>query len=258
MLAPYLDSTLCNTFLVSRYIYASTRSVLEDKGGLGEWHVSFYTVIGSIKGKTPEHNQAKQTKHPHSLEWNNSTITIVFPSTHWVSGMYMSCQACKNSFTGHGGKSHHNVTAQVVVENLASRADSRPCLLCAVVFCITVLWCAEDPLLLLPESVSAQFCVTLGWLPFVVVAMKKFDVVVFGSTGFTGRLVCKHIAQTYHGKVRHSADGLGEAHGCLSIAQTTHNIVKHQQCAYHVSYAESCYACCLKVLNRAPETAVAS
>ena len=33
------------------------------------------------RGKTPEHNQAKHTKHPHSLEWHNSTITIVFPST---------------------------------------------------------------------------------------------------------------------------------------------------------------------------------
>ena len=40
-----------------------------------------YTRIGSNKGKTPEHNQAKNTKHPHSLEWHNSTITIVFPST---------------------------------------------------------------------------------------------------------------------------------------------------------------------------------
>ena len=27
-----------------------------------------YTRIGSNKGKTPEHNQAKHTKHPHSLE----------------------------------------------------------------------------------------------------------------------------------------------------------------------------------------------
>ena len=42
----------------------------------------YYTRIGSNKGKTPEHNQAKHTKHPHSLEWHNSTITIVFPSTH--------------------------------------------------------------------------------------------------------------------------------------------------------------------------------
>ena len=25
------------------------------------------------RGKTPEHNQAKHTKHPHSLEWHNST-----------------------------------------------------------------------------------------------------------------------------------------------------------------------------------------
>ena len=41
----------------------------------------YYTRIGSNKGKTPEHNQAKHTKHPHSLEWHNSTITIVFPST---------------------------------------------------------------------------------------------------------------------------------------------------------------------------------
>ena len=41
----------------------------------------YTTRIGSNKGKTPEHNQAKHTKHPHSLEWHNSTITIVFPST---------------------------------------------------------------------------------------------------------------------------------------------------------------------------------
>ena len=40
-----------------------------------------YTRIGSDKGKTPEHNQAKHTKHPHSLEWHNSAITIIFPST---------------------------------------------------------------------------------------------------------------------------------------------------------------------------------
>ena len=36
-----------------------------------------YTRIGSNKGKTPEHNQAKHTKHPHSLEWHNSAITII-------------------------------------------------------------------------------------------------------------------------------------------------------------------------------------
>ena len=42
--------------------------------------VSIVCYIGT-RGKTPEHNQAKHTKHPHSLEWHNSTITIVFPST---------------------------------------------------------------------------------------------------------------------------------------------------------------------------------
>ena len=41
----------------------------------------YCTRIGSNKGKTPEHNQAKHTKHPHSLEWHNSTITVVLPST---------------------------------------------------------------------------------------------------------------------------------------------------------------------------------
>ena len=40
-----------------------------------------YTRMGSNKGKTPEHKQAKHTKPPHSLEWHNSTITIIFPST---------------------------------------------------------------------------------------------------------------------------------------------------------------------------------
>ena len=39
--------------------------------------VLVYTRIGSNKGKTPEHKQAKHTKHPHSLEWHNSTITII-------------------------------------------------------------------------------------------------------------------------------------------------------------------------------------
>lgn len=28
-------------------------------------------------------------------------------------------------------------------------------------------------------------------------AAKKFDVVVFGAGGFTGRLVCEHIARDY-------------------------------------------------------------
>jgi short subunit dehydrogenase-like uncharacterized protein len=32
--------------------------------------------------------------------------------------------------------------------------------------------------------------------------MKTFDAVVLGSTGFAGRLVCKHIVENYHGKVR--------------------------------------------------------
>lgn len=30
--------------------------------------------------------------------------------------------------------------------------------------------------------------------------MKKYDLVVYGSTGFTGKLVCKHVAEAYHGK----------------------------------------------------------
>ena len=38
-----------------------------------------YTRMGSNKGKTPEHKQAKHTKPPHSLEWHNSTITIKPP-----------------------------------------------------------------------------------------------------------------------------------------------------------------------------------
>ena len=44
-----------------------------------------YTRMGSNKGKTPEHKQAKHTKPPHSLEWHNSTITIIFPSTLLVA-----------------------------------------------------------------------------------------------------------------------------------------------------------------------------
>ena len=27
-----------------------------------------------VTGKSPEHNKAKHTKHPHSLEWHNGTI----------------------------------------------------------------------------------------------------------------------------------------------------------------------------------------
>ena len=45
-------------------------------------YMQHYTRIGSNKGKPPEHNQAKHTKHPHSLEWHNSTITIAFPIYH--------------------------------------------------------------------------------------------------------------------------------------------------------------------------------
>ena len=50
-----------------------------------------YTRIGSNKGKTPEHNQAKHTKHPHSLEWHNSAITIIFPSTQFPAHIGSIC-----------------------------------------------------------------------------------------------------------------------------------------------------------------------
>ena len=33
------------------------------------------------QGKSPEHNQASHAKHPHSLEWHNSTMMKIFPST---------------------------------------------------------------------------------------------------------------------------------------------------------------------------------
>ena len=48
--------------------------------GCNRLYIYVVCYIGT-RGKTPEHNQAKHTKHPHSLEWHNSTITIVFPST---------------------------------------------------------------------------------------------------------------------------------------------------------------------------------
>ncbi|KAI8468795.1 MAG: Saccharopine dehydrogenase-domain-containing protein [Monoraphidium minutum] len=38
-------------------------------------------------------------------------------------------------------------------------------------------------------------------------AAKKYDVVVFGAAGFTGRLVCEHIAKDYQGKVRWAMAG---------------------------------------------------
>ena len=38
----------------------------------------YYTRIGSNKGKTPEHNQAKHTKHPHSLEFFRSTLIVLW------------------------------------------------------------------------------------------------------------------------------------------------------------------------------------
>ncbi|GBF98360.1 saccharopine dehydrogenase [Raphidocelis subcapitata] len=38
-------------------------------------------------------------------------------------------------------------------------------------------------------------------------AGRKFDVVVFGAGGFTGRLVCEHIARDYQGKVRWAMAG---------------------------------------------------
>ena len=44
--------------------------------------LQFTTKFGlcytGTRGKTPEHNQAKHTKHPHSLEWHNSTITTKY------------------------------------------------------------------------------------------------------------------------------------------------------------------------------------
>lgn len=42
-------------------------------------------------------------------------------------------------------------------------------------------------------------------------AARKFDVVVLGSSGFTGRLVCEHIAKDYQGKVRWAMAGRDRA-----------------------------------------------
>ena len=43
-----------------------------------------YTRIGSNKGKTPEHNQAKHTKHPHSLEWVIHSIDVHMYTFHSI------------------------------------------------------------------------------------------------------------------------------------------------------------------------------
>ncbi|KIY97407.1 saccharopine dehydrogenase (NAD(+),L-glutamate-forming) [Monoraphidium neglectum] len=42
-------------------------------------------------------------------------------------------------------------------------------------------------------------------------AVKSFDVVVLGASGFTGRLVCEHIARDYQGKVRWAMAGRDRA-----------------------------------------------
>ena len=52
----------------------------------------FYTRIGSKTSR--EHSHAKHTKHPHSLEWHNSTITIVFPSNCSYSNRIIYCILC--------------------------------------------------------------------------------------------------------------------------------------------------------------------
>lgn len=81
--------------------------------------------------------------------------------------------------------------------------------------------------------------------------MKKFDVVVFGSTGFTGRLVCRHIAENYHGKVCHSlwlhvCGQLITAHpACLSIHIYT-DCAEHSRTPGIVCFVEMRYVCCLR------------
>lgn len=42
-------------------------------------------------------------------------------------------------------------------------------------------------------------------------AARAFDVVVYGASGFTGRLVCEHISQAYQGKVRWAMAGRDRA-----------------------------------------------
>ena len=66
-------------------------SLVTSYSGVNKRYIFVYTRIGSNKGKTPEHKQAKHTKHPHSLERHNSTITIVFPSTLRNTLIYSRC-----------------------------------------------------------------------------------------------------------------------------------------------------------------------
>ena len=90
----------------------------------GRWRLDVYTRIGSNKGKTPEHNQAKHTKHPHSLVWHNSTITTVFPSTlrntlvATIFRRFSGFDNCSNSTTG--CVRQHPRTRHSVHENSAS------------------------------------------------------------------------------------------------------------------------------------------
>ena len=57
----------------------------------------FNTRIGSNKGKSPEHNQAKHTKHPHSLEWHNSIIHTLFAAVQYLVLLRYRMNCCRTS-----------------------------------------------------------------------------------------------------------------------------------------------------------------
>ena len=70
----------------------------------------FYTRIGSNKGKTPEHKQAKHTKHPHSVEWQLVFECISRDSTRVLDGQIQEIRMLASSFCSTSYCHTHNVT----------------------------------------------------------------------------------------------------------------------------------------------------
>ena len=85
----------CSNFqhcTIRTYLLRLKRTV----GDVGNTYTS-YTRIGSNKGKTPEHNQAKHTKHPHSLEWHNSIIHTLFAAVQYLVLLRYRMNCCRTS-----------------------------------------------------------------------------------------------------------------------------------------------------------------
>ena len=70
----------------------------------------YYTRIGSNKGKTPEHKQAKHTKHPHSVEWQLVFECISRDSTRVLDGQIQEIRMLASSFCSTSYCHTHNVT----------------------------------------------------------------------------------------------------------------------------------------------------